>query len=96
MAIGKDQLKAALPAAIRTSKISSVAYATDERASEERTANASALLSRSSAWALVGNDLPIKTRLRLENDIEIAPVLFYLKKLPRKPIAPTVWEERSK
>src|SRR5215471_16998344 len=50
--IGSVRWRAAVPASTSTSKISSVAYATEDRASEEKTASAIVLVSRSCrAWA---------------------------------------------
>jgi len=43
MAIGRDKLSAAVPASISISRISSVAYAVDERASEAKMARPTAL-----------------------------------------------------
>src|SRR5215813_11490743 len=51
------------PASTRTSRISSVAYATDERASEENTASATVFDSRS--WCAWARDIGAPTRTRL-------------------------------
>ena len=48
MLTGMDQATAAEPAITRTSRISSVAYATEERALEEKTARARRFDNRSS------------------------------------------------
>jgi hypothetical protein len=60
---GQAHIIARVPASTRTCKISSVAYATDESASDENTANACTLDSRSRLLAEVGNGEPNK-RLR--------------------------------
>ena len=63
MPMGTESVRAAAPARIRTRRVSSVAYATEESASEEKTARPVALPSRSClAWAR-GNRLPRISRL---------------------------------
>lgn len=64
-AIGIDQIIAAEEKAARGITISSVAYATEERASEERTARPFILLMRSSPARSVLIGSPIKKRLTL-------------------------------
>src|SRR5260370_31475196 len=51
------------PAAMRTSSIASVAYATEERASEERTASPVRLDSRSDSRSCIESGRPTSTRL---------------------------------
>src|ERR1700730_10825200 len=55
--IGIEKLSAAAPARTSTNKISSVAYATEDNASEEKTARADVRDSRSCrAWAVASGD----------------------------------------
>src|SRR5437899_1486597 len=53
-----------LPARIRTRRISSVAYATEESASEAKTASAVVLPRRSCRCCAVGSGVPTKSRFR--------------------------------
>src|SRR5215469_5214933 len=59
----------ALPADIRTRSIASAAYATDERASEERTARPVAFDSRSDSRCRVSRGRPTSTRLALRQRV---------------------------
>ncbi len=65
MAMGSERPSAADPARIRTSRISSVAYATEDRASEAKTARALTLESRSWISSAVGRGGPT---IRLRTD----------------------------
>src|SRR5215475_8565010 len=67
-AIGMARWKAAVPAATSTSKISSVAYATDDSASEEKIANAFVFVRRCCTCSAVRSGLPTM-RLRQERAI---------------------------
>ena len=60
---GMDQPRAKDPARTRTNSISSVAYATDERASEEKTASATIFDRRSRLARTVARGMPISHRL---------------------------------
>src|SRR5450830_487869 len=62
-AIGSANLSAAAPASASASRISSVAYATDESASEENTARATRLLRRWWIAAEVRSGRPMKNAL---------------------------------
>ena len=62
-AIGRAQCSATAPAATSTSRISSVAYAVDEMASEAKTGSAIILESLVRCSSAVGIGLPSITRL---------------------------------
>ena len=62
--IGIEYWKATVPARTRMSRISSVAYATEESASEEKTASAEVLVSRSWRACAVARGLPTRSFLR--------------------------------
>jgi hypothetical protein len=66
-AIGKDFESAAEPARMRTSKISSVAYATDERASDEKIARAATFERRSWGASAVLRGVPMSFRFNVES-----------------------------
>ena len=74
-AIGMEKLMAAAPARTRMSSTSSVAYATDDIASEEKTASATVLRSRSCRACASGMGRPTRTRLRSATLIGAPPVL---------------------
>ena len=61
-AMGSDHARAAVPAINKMRRISSVAYATEERASEESIASAFALVRRSCTECSVLTGVPISTR----------------------------------
>jgi hypothetical protein len=61
---GNDSAAAAEPPAIKTRRISSVAYATEDSPSEENTASAAGMPRRSWGAAAVGRGFPTKRRFR--------------------------------
>src|SRR5262245_46754947 len=61
---GTTLVTAPAPSTARTTRICSVAYATDEIASEERTASAVVLLRRSCSILSVASGRPTSSRLR--------------------------------
>src|SRR6267143_4950660 len=63
--IGMEYPSAAAPARLRTSRISSVAYATDDNASEENTASAIGMPSRSPRYRSVSSGVPRSQRFQL-------------------------------
>ena len=66
-AIPLDHVRAVAPARTKTRRISSVAYATDDRASEEKTARATGFERRScGAWAVAFGS-PTRKRFRDSN-----------------------------
>src|SRR5687767_8888031 len=65
--IGIENASAAAPATTRTRRISSVAYATDERLSEAKIARPLAFERRSCRATAVGNGRPTSRRLRPES-----------------------------
>src|SRR2546430_2407805 len=82
--IGSEKLSAAEPARTRTNRISSVAYATEERGSEANTASAVALPRRSCRCCAVGSGVPTKSRLsrcRRTGPILLRAARLYLKRL---------------
>src|SRR5262249_44731127 len=62
-ATGSEKLSAAAPPSVRTSRISSVAYATDDRGSEANTASATVLFRRSCRACASGIGAPSSRRL---------------------------------
>ena len=64
--IGTESASAAVPARIRTRKISSVAYATEDSASDEKTARPLTLVKRSCDSRAVGIGLPSRNWRNLE------------------------------
>ena len=62
MPIGSEYDSAAVPASTTTSRISSVAYAVDDSASEAKTASAVGLERRSCRDCAVGRGVPTNSR----------------------------------
>src|SRR5262249_21399466 len=62
-ATGSEKLSAAAPPSVRTSRISSVAYATDDKGSEANTASATVLFRRSCRACASGIGAPSSRRL---------------------------------
>ncbi|MNV98793.1 hypothetical protein D3C71_1940840 [compost metagenome] len=73
--MGIEYQNAAELIVIRTSKICSGPYATEDKASEERIAKAFVLLIFCSPNSVDLSGLPINTRFKMDNIVSLAPLL---------------------